>query len=132
MKFFACTALVLVSLTTAACAGLAPTTAEMAQVPKVRFGDPAPAGQEFVAFFPAGTPLPVIAAIDGSLLDRSARSELHVTLKRDVYVFRRWLSFDGKTWLRSDDVVDSRFEIKLPGVVDGRNPGALSASFNLK
>ena len=115
------------------CASLAPPKAEdMTQVPTVRFGDSAPAGKDFVAYFPAGAPLPVVASIGGTLFDQKAKEILHVTLKRDVYVFKQWVSFDGKSWVSRQDAIDGKFEIRLPGVEDGKNPGAMKTEFNLK
>jgi len=133
MKLLSHAVIVVAGLSLFGCASLVPPKAEdMAQVPKVRFGDSAPAGKEFVAYFPAGTQLPVVASVEGTLLDQKAKAVLHVTLNRDVYVFKQWVSFDGKSWVSGQDVVGSKFEIKLPGVEDGKNPGAMTAEFNLK
>lgn len=123
----------LIALALAGCSGMTPPNAnEMAGIPTIRFGDEAPAGKEFATYYPAGIPLPVSASVTGTLLAQNAQTTLHVTLKRDVYVFRNWASFDGKTWQRSDKLVGGKFEIEIPGVRDGKNPGKLGAEFNLK
>lgn len=125
--------LALIALALAGCSGMTPPNAnEMAQIPIVRFGDEAPAGKEFATYYPAGVSLPVNASVTGTLLAHDAQTTTHVTLKRDVYVFRNWASFDGKTWQRSDKLVGGKFEIEIPGLRDGKNPGKLSAEFNLK
>lgn len=126
-------ALLLASLSLAACASLAPPSAEeMATLPVVTYGQPAPAGQAFILHYPAGTSLPVTAAVSGSLLAREARTDLQVSLKRDIYTYQTWASFDGKTWAPGHDLVSGRIAMALPGESDGRSPGSLTAEFNLK
>ncbi len=133
MKLLPQTLIAAAVLSLSGCAGLMPPkTEDMARVPVVRYGDAAPAGQEFVMFFPAGMELPVVATVDGTLLEQQAKANMQVSLKRDVYIYQHWVSFDGKTWLVSRDAIDGRFEIKLPGDKDGKAPGRMSAEFNLK
>ena len=95
-------------------------------------GQTAPAGQPFVLHYPAGAPLPVETSVSGTLLEKTDKSELQVSLKRDVYVYKHWASFDGKDWQRGDRLVGGRIGLTLPGESDGRAPGTLSAEFNLK
>lgn len=133
MKPASSTTLALIALALAGCSGMMPPSAnDMAQIPTVRFGDEAPAGKEFAILYPAGIPLPATASIKGSLLEKSDEATLHVTLKRDVYIFRNWVSFDGKNWQRSDKLVGGKFEIEIPGTRTGKNPGKLSAEFDQK
>lgn len=120
-----------VVLSLGACA-VPPSSADMADVPVVRFGQSAPADKEFVLHYPAGTSLPVVASVDGSLLARSDKATLDVATNRDVYVFRQWVSFDGKTWMRGDSAVTGNFEIVLPGQRTGGDPGTLSARFDVR
>ncbi|WP_448204039.1 hypothetical protein [Azospirillum sp. sgz302134] len=114
-----------------ACAGIPPSADEMAKLPVVRYGQPAPADKNFVLLYPAGAPLPVVASVKGDLLQRTDEKTLEVSTKRDIYTYREWVSFDGKTWERGDNATSSRFEILLPGG-DGVSPGKLSASFDKK
>jgi hypothetical protein len=109
-----------------------PTAAEMAKVPVVKFGQPAPADRNFVLLYPAGAALPVDASVGGSLITQPAAARLNVTLKHDVYLYRYWISFDGKTWFKGSDKSDSRFEIHLPGESDGVSPGKMTATFDEK
>ncbi len=115
-----------------ACAGLPPSGEDMARLPVVRFGDTPPADQPFILLYPAGAPLPVETRIHGSLLQDEARGLLTVRTVRDLYTYKHWASFDGKTWQPSQALVGGQFEIRVPGERDGRNPGALRAEFNLK
>jgi len=133
MKRFIYTGIIAAGLSLGGCASLFPPKAEdLAQTPVVRFGELAPSGKEFITYYPAGAPLSAVATVDGTLLERKASATLQVALKRDVYMYRQWLSFDGKTWVSSHDAVGGKFLIELPGVKDGKNPGAMSAEFNLK
>lgn len=133
MKQYVYTGIIAAGLSLGGCASLFPPKAEdLAQTPVVRFGEAAPSGKKFITYFPAGAPLPAVATVDGTLLERKVSAAMQVVLKRDVYLYRQWLSFDGKTWVNSDDAVGGKFLIELPGIKDGKNPGAMSAEFNLK
>lgn len=133
MKSFQQIFIMMLGLSLVGCASwMAPSERSMAQVPVVRFGAQAPANKEFVVMYPAGTPLPIVASVGGTLMDQGDKATLHVTPKRDVYVYRRWVSFDGKTWTYGHHAVDGKFEIKLPGMENGSNPGALGLEFNAR
>lgn len=125
--------LVLACSALTACAGLqAPPQSEIAAAPVVSYGQAAPTGRDFVMHYPAGALLPVRTSVTGSLLEREGRAELQVSLKRDIYVYKHWASFDGKTWRRGDELVGGKIAMTLPGEGDGRVPGTLTAEFNLK
>lgn len=120
-----------------ACASLTGPSAEsIGRLPVLRYGETAPAGQEFVLLYPAGTPLPVHAKVVGSLLEKTGQADFSVVLKRDVYLYRDQASFDGKTWQPGHRLVGGRFWFSLPGERDGqrdgRSPGELGAEFNQK
>lgn len=130
-----CAPLAMIAIATlglGACAGIPPTAEEMAKVPVVRYGSPAPADGGFVLHYPAGAPLPVDTSVGGSLLEKPAQTTLNVAVKRDVYLYRHWISFDGKTWQPGDGVVAGDFRITLPGQTDGKTPGSMAARFDLK
>lgn len=111
---------------------MAPSEREMTQVPTVHFGEAAPTGKKFVVLYPAGTLLPMVASVGGTLMGQADKATLHVTLKRDVYVYGHWVSFDGKKWEYVRHAIDGKFDFKLPGMENGSNPGALGVEFNLK
>jgi hypothetical protein len=113
------------ALSLCACAGLTPPNAsELARTPHIEFGQPLPAGDNYVLHFPAGKPLPVSTLIDGNLFERTEASELHVVLKRDIYVFRRFASFDGKNWQPGHKLVKTKLELQIPQK-DGSRAGLL-------
>ena len=111
---------------------MAPSASSMERVPVVRFGSQAPADKEFVVMYPAGTPLPIVASVGGTLMDQKDKATLHVTLKQDVYVYKHWVSFDGKSWKYGRHAIEGKFEIKLPGMENGSNPGSLGLQFDTK
>jgi hypothetical protein len=133
MKLFQQVVIVIAGLSLFGCASwMAPSEKDMAQVPTVRFGEAAPASKKFVLLYPAGTPLPLVASAGGTLMEQADKATLHVTLKRDVYVYGHWVSFDGKKWEYGHHAVDGKFDFKLPGMENGSNPGTLGVEFNLK
>lgn len=131
MKNTLCLALAALSLS--ACASLLPPSAEeAAALPTVRFGQTAPAGKDYVLLYPAGAPLPMDVSITGNLFEKNEQATLNPRLKRDIYLYKTWASYDGKTWQRATQLVGGKIELRLPGETDGRTAGALSAEFHEK
>lgn len=129
----AVSAAALAALSLSGCAGLVlPSADTMAKLPVVRFGEQAPAHQEYVLLLPANTPLPIDTSVEGSLLAQGAKTQLTVTLKKNLYIYKRWVSFDDKTWMPGQDVIDGKFRITIPGEKTGTDPGVMKAEFNLK
>ncbi|MCH2219093.1 MAG: hypothetical protein MK097_02030 [Dechloromonas sp.] len=128
--------LVLVTLALGACANLsAPSTADIARLPVVDYGQNPPA-DEFILRYPAGSDLPVVASIEGSLLEKTDRATLTVRVKRDVYVYRNLASLDGKSWQPGEQIIGGRVWMTLPGnkdqKLDAVSVGEIGAEFNLK
>ncbi|CAL94987.1 hypothetical protein [Azoarcus olearius] len=124
------------AFTLSACSTLiGPSAGEIAALPVVSYGQPAPQG-EFVLRYPAGTDLPFNASVGGSLLTEAAQSTLKVRVKQDIYVYKDKLSFDGKTWSAARSKIGGEFRISPPGMKDGQidpqAPGEMSAMFNAR
>jgi uncharacterized protein YceK len=111
---------------------IAPSEQSMAQVPVVKFGELAPKNKKFVTLYPAGANLPVETSVKGTLFEKPDQSTLNVKLKKDLYSYDHWVSFDGKAWMDSSKAVDGKITMTLPGYKDGQNAGTLGAEFNLK
>src|SRR6185437_13461317 len=57
----------------AGCASMQqPSAEELGRLPVVQFGDPVPAGGEYILFFPADKPIPTNVAIKGNIFSREA------------------------------------------------------------
>jgi hypothetical protein len=128
--------LVVVTLALGACANLsAPSAADIARLPVVDYGQNPPA-DEFILRYPAGSDLPVVARIEGSLLEKTDRATLTVRVKRDVYVYRNLASLDGKSWQPGEQIIGGRVWMTLPGnkdqKLDAVSVGEIGAEFNLK
>ncbi|TCV80115.1 hypothetical protein [Sulfurirhabdus autotrophica] len=108
-----------------------PTPETLKAVPVVQFGKPTPANGDFILFFPAGKPIPVVTVIKGSALTQEAEHTLNVTLKKDIYAYKRWVSFDHKTWQRGDEALGINIEIKIPGP-EHPKPGLIKVQVDLK
>lgn len=120
-----------------ACAGLGgPSPEEIARLPVVTFGQPAPANAEFVLRYPAGADLPVSTKVSGNLFTKTDEGTLKLRLKQDIFVYRNQVSFDGLQWATGSDKVGGKFWFTLPGDKNGKrdaqSPGELAAEFNLK
>lgn len=125
------------TLVLSACASLSgPSSEEIAKLPVVSYGQPAPKDSDFVLRYPAGVDLPVTASVSGTLLAQGAQSTLTVRIKQDVYVYKDRVSFDGKQWSPSSSKIAGHFRITPPGMKDGKldpqSPGEMSAVFDVK
>lgn len=120
-----------------ACASFSsPSPEAIAKLPVVKYGQAAPENGEFVLYYPANTDLPVLARIDGNLFSQTARADLKIQLKQDVYVYRNLVSLDGKSWENGQQRIGGQVTLNLPGdragKRDARSPGELAAEFTLK
>lgn len=106
------------TLTLGGCASLGfgpPSAQSLAGVPVVNFGQPAPKNGDFILHFAAGQPIPTTVAIVGDLFRHSAKTTLTVALNRDLWAYKRWVSFDGTHWRDARDVLISKLEVRIPG-----------------
>lgn len=131
------TALVLCAAALSGCAALSvPVDDDIAKLPVVTWGQAAPKDGEYVLRYPADSDLTVVASVDGSLMSTTARAELKVRLRRDVYVYRNFASLDGRHWQRSRDVIGGSAYVSPPGYAkgkpDSRASGEMRAVFDLK
>jgi hypothetical protein len=125
--------LVVTALSLSACASLIPPSAEeVSTLPVISYGQPAPEGQKFILRYPAGVALPVDTSVRGNLFEKNEDATLTPRLKKDIYVYRHWVSLDGKNWVKGNELVGGNIEFRLPGEKDGRSHGVLGAEFNLK
>ncbi|HET7832750.1 MAG TPA: hypothetical protein VFK88_07275 [Gallionella sp.] len=120
-----------VSMVLTACAWLPPSPDEIAKVPKIRFGQQLPKDGNYVLFLPAGTPLPVSTLVDGNLFEHPSQATMHVFLKRNVYVYRQFASFDGKTWQSARNLIETHLELQVPKS-DGSKAGQLHIKMDQK
>ena len=105
----------LASLTLAGCAGMQkPTTEKLTAMPIVEFGQPVPAGNEFILHFAAGQPIPTNVSIKGNLFEQAAEQTLNVKLRRDIYVYKQWVSYDNVIWRDGQKVIQSNIQLKIP------------------
>jgi hypothetical protein len=114
-----------------ACATLPPGSAEIAKAQQVRFGQPLPKEGDYILLYPAGTPLPVSITVGGNLFEQEQQAVMHVTLKRDVYSYGKFASFDGKTWCRGYELFKTEIKLEIPQK-DGNNAGMLRLDMNQK
>ncbi|NOT64576.1 MAG: hypothetical protein HOP06_00750 [Methylotenera sp.] len=113
------------------CASLTtPSAQSLSQVPVVKFGEAAPS--DHITLYPAGASLPVLTSVKGSLFEKTDESTLNVTLKKNLYVYKQWVSFDGKSWMTGNKAITGNILMTLPGEKNGQDAGTLSAEFNLK
>lgn len=108
--------LVAILLTATACSlPIRPSAEHLDELAVIPLGADVPAGQDYVLYFPAGVKIPTEVWIGGTLFASDTQQHLSVALKRDIYVYKQWVSYDRQTWLSARDVIDSDIDIKIPG-----------------
>jgi hypothetical protein len=112
MKNFAflCGALLLVT----GCASVQPSAEELSKLPVVQFGEPVPAGSDYILFFPPDKPIPTNVAIKGSIFAKEAEQRLDVTLRKGIYAYKNWISFDRVTWRKGQQAIKTDIRVVLP------------------
>jgi hypothetical protein len=96
------------------CASVQPSAQELSKLPVVQFGDPVPAGNDYILFFPADKPIPTNVAIKGNIFAREAEQRLDVTLRKGIYVYKNWISFDRVTWRSGQQAIKTDIRVVLP------------------
>jgi len=69
--------------------------------------------------------------VDGNLFEQGGHSTLNVTLKHEIYVYRKFASFDGKNWQPVRKLLDTHLELQIPQK-DGGNAGMLHVKMDRK
>jgi hypothetical protein len=103
-------------ITFSGCATLqTPTNETLASLPIITYGDQVPEGKDYILYFPAGKPISTSVSIKGTAFAQEAKDTLEVTLKKDIYTYQRWISYDKNNWVKGADAFDFKIEIKVPG-----------------
>lgn len=90
------------------CASWQTPSADLAkQVPVIEIGNNKPEGNEYILFVPAGKDVPVKMTVGGSFLSQEGYAETSVKFRQDLYLYKYWSSFDGKTWERSHGLFET-------------------------
>jgi hypothetical protein len=100
----------------AACASSQPPSLEsMSMLPVIEFGGTVPTAKDYILFFPAGKPIPLDVAVKGNIFARDADQRVNVTLRKDIYAYKEWISYDRVTWRKGRDAIKSSAQIRIPG-----------------
>ncbi len=119
-------------ITSSGCATLQkPTNETFASLPIIKYFDQVPAGKDYILHFPAGKPISTSVSIKGTVFAQEAEDILEVTLKKDIYAYQRWISYDKNNWIDGDDAIDFKLEIKIPGYKHPK-PGIIAVQMDNK
>lgn len=114
------------------CAGWqAPSAQTLSELSVIEFGDKVPTDKDFILHFAADKPIPTAVAIQGNLFSQEAQDRLDVKLRRDIYVYHDWMSFDRVNWIDARKALGVKVEIKLPGYTYPQ-PGHVHIRMDLK
>ncbi len=82
-----------------------PTSRLIEQVPTVQIGAQTPKQEDYIVFIPAGKEFPLSFVTDGSLFSKRVVSTAMVSLSRNLYIYKQYISLDGKSWSKSENVL---------------------------
>lgn len=99
-------------LAVAGCATQPPSADQLSKLPVVQFGETVPAGGDYILFFPPDKPIPTSVSIKGSIFAKEAEQRLDVTLRKGIYVYKNWISYDRVTW--RNDAIKTDIRVVLP------------------
>ncbi len=99
------------------CGAIAPPAALVDGTMKVvQIGSDKPDTDEYVLHIPAGVKFPLRLFVHGSLLEEELELTKNISIKRDIYLYRQWTSFDGRKWLKpeeTDNLIEFRTNVNL-------------------
>lgn len=79
--------------------------------PVIEMGSQAPDHKEYVLHIPAQTEIPVRLLVKGSVFTGQGHAQTSVRLKREIYLYKYWASYDGQTWQRSHDLFETQVAV---------------------
>lgn len=92
-----------------------PKPAELDNLEKIRFGEQIPQDQDYILVFAAGQEIPLITLVDGDLIEKGVEQRSTVTLKKSIFAYKEWASFDGINWVAGDKIMELMMTLELPG-----------------
>lgn len=88
------------------CASLnAPSADLINEIPVVEMGAKAPEGNNYILHVPAEQTFPVQLSVAGSLFTKTGEAKTQASFKRDVYLYKHWVSYNGKDWQPLDKLL---------------------------
>jgi hypothetical protein len=75
-----------------------PDVSSINSLPVLEPGQETQNDEEYVLLLRSGVDVPVTITLSGSLLSKESTTHTSIQLKRDLYLYKQWSSFDGKTW----------------------------------
>lgn len=113
------------ALSLCACSSLIkPSDSQLAALPVVTYPDKPAPNSEYVYKLPAGEPLAMRVISEGSAFSETSEQMTYARLKKDIYLYRRWASDDGKTWHDGHKLIDLHLAISIPSY-EAPGPGEM-------
>ncbi|MES2888477.1 MAG: hypothetical protein V4739_10755 [Pseudomonadota bacterium] len=95
--------------------GRLPAPEVLQALPVVAYGQPKPAQGDYIVHLRAREPITADAQVRGNLFVANDQKTLSVQLKRDLYLYKHWLSHDKVSWRKADEAVGGTISVQLPG-----------------
>jgi hypothetical protein len=111
----------------AGCASInTPSSSLIDTVPVVKVGKTNDVPKEHIVYIPANTEFPIDFSVKGSVFNKDVSSQVMVSFKQDMYLYKYWASLDGKNWINSHKLM----RVELSGGFDNSG-GKAEVKLNL-
>lgn len=118
LVFIALPPILAVSLS--ACSGLQRTTGSLPDanvfeaLPIIKLGQEKPVQGDYIVHLSASEIITATTTIEGTLFDKTDSKVLQAKLKKDLYMYKNWVSYDKKNWVKDNDAISGNFRVTLP------------------
>ncbi len=68
-----------------------------------------------ILHIPAGQPVPLKLAIKGSVFIQPVTQDLTLRFRHDLWLYQKWISFDGQNWIPSDKAIHQMVRLSIDG-----------------
>ncbi len=68
-----------------------------------------------ILHIPAGRPVPLKLAIKGSVFVQPVVQDLTLRFRHDLWLYQKWISFDGQNWMPSDKAINQMIRLSIDG-----------------
>jgi len=83
-----------------------PSSSLIETKPVITIGEAGDIANDHIVFIPAGIKFPIEFSVKGTVFDEGISSKVMVSFKNDMYLYKYWASLDGKTWVKSHQLMN--------------------------
>lgn len=83
-----------------------PSSSLIDEKPVDIIGSTSKPSEDHIIFIPANTEFPIEFSVKGDVFNKTAFTNVMVSFKVNLYLYKYWASLDGKTWVNSHKLLN--------------------------